>query len=267
MERLDERTDSSGPSGAGLARLLTGLFLFGAAFGFVEAAVVVDLRTIYEPLQRRFHPDAAQGELFPMLRLDELSQTSAAAARLLGIEVAREAGTLLMLAGVALCAGGSRLRGFAAFLVAFGVWDVSFYVFLKLLIGWPASIWTWDVLFLIPVPWTSPVIAPEIVAVTMAACGCHAIARDFRGDPIRPTGATWLAAAGGASLILVAFCKDFRHYLDGGLPGTFAWPVFWVGLGIGVFGYASVAFPLARIFARGVPAIERTACEVVEDSR
>jgi len=71
----------------------------------------------------------------------------------LEIEHVREAATLALLAAVAIAVGKSADRSFAAFLIAFGVWDLSFYAFLKLLIHWPASLLTWDVLFLVPVPW------------------------------------------------------------------------------------------------------------------
>lgn len=231
---------NEGRPGAG--RLLTGLVLFGAAFGFVEAAVVIDLRAIYEPMQRRLHPATPPGELFPLLRLDELAAQSREARMLLGVEVAREASTIVMLAAVAVCAGGSFVRAFAAFLVAFGVWDVTFYLVLKTLIDWPASVWTWDLLFLIPAPWVGPVLAPVVVAITMAACGAHAILRETSDHPVRPSPMSWLVVFGGGLLIVSAFCHDARHYLDGGVPGRFPWLRFAVGELLALSGYVLTAF-------------------------
>ena len=56
-------------------------------------------------------------------------------------------------------------------LIVFGAWDLSFYASLKVLIGWPASLMTWDLLFLIPVPWVGPVLAPSIVSITLVPVG------------------------------------------------------------------------------------------------
>src|SRR5712692_3820229 len=79
------------------ARVLTAVLLFGVSFGYVEAAVVVYLRALYEPLQQRFHPYHAAGELFPLLRLDQLEDARPQAMRWLGMELVREAATLAML--------------------------------------------------------------------------------------------------------------------------------------------------------------------------
>ena len=87
------------------------------------------------------------------------------------IEQGREVATLGMLAAVAIAVGRGSGQPFAAFLIAFGVWDISFYAFLKLLIHWPASLLTWDVLFLLPVPWVAPVLAPVLASLSMIGVG------------------------------------------------------------------------------------------------
>ena len=61
-----------------------------------------------------------------------------------------------MLLAVAYIAGGNGPQRFGYFLLSFGIWDVFYYVFLKVLIGWPESLLTWDVLFLIPLTWVGP---------------------------------------------------------------------------------------------------------------
>ena len=71
---------------------------------------------------------------------------------------------MVMLGSVALAVARNLHEWIAAFAIAFGVWDIFFYVFLKLMIHWPESLSTWDILFLIPLPWVGPVWAPVLVA-------------------------------------------------------------------------------------------------------
>ena len=119
-----------------------------------------------------------------MIPIDRLTREDPTAARLMRVEVLREAATLVMLAGVGLAAGRSFIGRFSAFLVGFGVWDLTYYLFLKLLIGWPESVWTWDLLFLIPVPWAAPVLAPALVAATMVLAGSIVIVREASGPAV-----------------------------------------------------------------------------------
>src|SRR5438552_17420475 len=113
--------------------------------GVLEGAVVVYLRRLY------FHG----GFQFPLRFVD----TDIAV-----IEVIREAATLVMLGAVGVLAGRNRGERFALFLYAFGIWDLVYYAFLKLAIGWPESFLTWDILFLLPVPCVGPVITPCLIA-------------------------------------------------------------------------------------------------------
>src|SRR5258706_13054156 len=108
------------------------LALFSIAMGFLEAAVVVYLRKIYYP----------EGFRFPLAMMDPQLAT---------IELLREASTVIMLAGVGILAGRSPQQRLALFFAAFSIWDLLYYVFLKLLLRWPESFFTWDILFLIPV--------------------------------------------------------------------------------------------------------------------
>lgn len=217
-------------------RMAAGLLLFGISFGYVEAAVVVYLRTIYEPVRLQVNPAQTAGDLFPLITIERLRAIAPERVRLLGVEVAREAATLFMLAGVALAAAGSWRSWLPAFAVAFGTWDLFFYVFLKVLIGWPASLLTWDVLFLIPVPWTAPVLAPVIVSVSIVAAGLVALRR-----PVRMRIFHCLALALGGFLIVLAFVWDSPNIIAGGLPHRFAWAVFAIGelLGVGAFVHAN----------------------------
>jgi hypothetical protein len=208
-------------------RITLGLILFGIAFGYVEAAVVVYLRTIHEPVRERVHPGSSPAEVFPLLTFDELRSAAPEQARLVRVEVVREAATLLMLAGVALVAA-ERQMWLSAFAVGFGVWDIFYYVFLRLLIGWPATLFTWDVLFLIPAPWAAPVIAPVIVSLSLIAAGMVALTRAVRLGRWH-----WAGIGCGAVVILLSFLWDSPNVLAGGFPHPFFWGLFTAGEAVG----------------------------------
>ena len=230
-----------GQGRTGWIPLAVALVGFGVSFAYVEAAVVVYLRTVYEPLQQSIHPGTASGELFPAMTLEELTATTPQGLRLLKVELGRELATMVMLASFGLAVGGRPLRQFAAFMAAFGVWDIAFYAWLRLLIGWPATLWTWDMLFLLPVPWSSPVIAPMIVAATMTVCGLHTIARDAAGDPVSPGWLGWAAVVAGGALIYLAFVGNSRLVASGGVPTRFDWPLFSAGEALAAGGYVASA--------------------------
>lgn len=122
--------------------------IFGLAMGYLEAVVVVYLREIYYP----------GGFRFPLVPIS---------VRDLWVEIGREAATLVMLLTIGMLSGKSARRRFAFFLLVFGVWDIAYYLFLKLILGWPAGLGVPDILFLIPVPWVGPVWAPLILSVSM----------------------------------------------------------------------------------------------------
>ena len=118
----------------------------------LEAAVVVYLREI-------FYPD---GFRFPLVIIE---------GPIALVEIGRETATLVMLAAVAGVAFDRPWRRFAAFLVVFGVWDIFYYVWLKVMIDWPPSLFTDDILFLIPLPWTGPVLSAAAIAAIMVVSG------------------------------------------------------------------------------------------------
>lgn len=221
-------------------RTAAGLILFGISFGYVEAAVVVYLRTMYEPVRYRAHPQRAPGELFPLITSEQLSATAPEAIRLVGIETVREAATLLMLAGVALAAAGSGRLWLPAFALTFGTWDLFYYVFLKVLVGWPASLLTWDVLFLLPVPWAAPILAPAIVSVSIIVMGLTALRRSVPMHLLH-----CVALALGGFVIVLSFVWDYQNIAAGGLPHRFAWFIFAAGelLGAGAFLHAALKHP------------------------
>jgi len=210
-------------------RAVAGLILFGVSFGYVEAAVVVYLRAMYQPLRHKLRPDQPAGELFPLITPDQLESAGPETSWLRYVEVAREAATMMMLASVALVAAGDRGLWLPSFAIAFGTWDLFFYVFLKVLLHWPSSIMTWDILFIIPVPWVAPVLAPSIVSLTIIGAGLRALARPVRMLPVH-----WIAMTLGGALILISFMWDYRNIIAGGLPRPFAWGLFGMGELVGI---------------------------------
>jgi len=148
---------------------LIALTIFGIAMGLLEAAVVVYLRQLYYP----------EGLTLPL---------KPASSTLLLIESSRELATLVMLITAAIAVGENALQSFAYFLYMFGIWDIFYYVFLKVFLDWPASILTWDVLFFVPVLWVSPVLAPIICSLTMIVFGCITVLLQQKGAHIKIKG-------------------------------------------------------------------------------
>jgi len=213
------------------------LFLFGTAFGYLEAAIVSYLRALHEPAVQRFYPGRVPGDLFPLLTLEQLQSAAPEQMKTLAIELGREAATIAMLAAVALAVARNSGQWAAAFVIAFGVWDITFYVFLKLLLNWPASLFTWDILFLVPVPWVGPVLAPVLVSVVMIVAGVWHLRREAIGESVRIGLLHWLGMLSGALVIIVSFAMDYPQILSGGFPHPFHWGVFLAGLGLGTASY------------------------------
>lgn len=143
--------------GLGRERLLKLSWLSAYALGmaYVEAAVVVYLRLL-GPAQASDTSHAALAGALP--------------AHVLRVEVGREAATLVMLAAVAfLAARKGWWRRLGYLLWVFAVWDILYYVWLRVLIGWPPGFMTMDVLFLIPFVWVAPVAFPIAVSGVMMA--------------------------------------------------------------------------------------------------
>ena len=170
------------------------LAFFAVAMGFLEAIVVVYLRELYYP----------EGFSFPLKLMSP---------DLVTIEWIREIATLVMLAGVGIIAGRNNLQRLWYALFAFGVWDIFYYVALKLLIGWPASLLTWDLLFLIPVSWLGPVLAPVLNSVTMIMMALLLVAREENGFCVKVRLTDWILIFGGALLILYTYLIDYSRLI------------------------------------------------------
>jgi hypothetical protein len=134
------------------------------AFAFVEAMVVFYLRRLFAQqyrlvfTPRDFHYPRAY----------------------LGYEQAREAATMVMLLAVGYLAGRTWWQRFAYWLLAFGVWDVFYYVWLWVLLRWPSSPRTRDLLFLIPSEWWAPVWQPVLVSLAFIVVAVLILAKTRR---------------------------------------------------------------------------------------
>lgn len=218
-----------------LKRAVLAIVLFGIAFGYVEAAVVVYLRELSRPAVEHIHPGQPAANLFPLIPPAALeASVSPPLWKTLKIELGREAATLVMIAALALAIGGTGTEGVAAFLMAFGIWDIVFYGFLKIFIGWPASLLTWDLLFLVPVPWAGPVLAPVIVSVSMIGAGYLTLRRAAADRPLHLGMLHWLGILAGGAIIVISFTWNFPHLLAGGTPHHFNWILFAFGEAIGM---------------------------------
>lgn len=198
---------------------LSTVTLYSIAMGYVEAAVVIYLREMLF---------ANPQQLFPLRTLDP---------RLAMVEIVREAMTIIMLAMVAILAGKNKFDRSMYFIYAFAMWDIFYYVFLRAAVGWPPSFTTFDVLFLIPVMWVGPVIAPVLIAALLAFASAALIAIHRRVADIHIGRLNVVIFVVGCAVVLYSFTAGVFHilYVSGpkGLesytPKTFDWLLFFIG--------------------------------------
>jgi hypothetical protein len=171
--------------------------VFAFAMGVLEGIVAIYLRDIYYP----------EGFSFPLIPLPS---------RAVLIEITREAATIMMLAAVGYVAGRSGMERLALFVYVFGVWDIVYYGTLLLVIGWPPSLMTWDVLFLIPVTWLGPVLAPLVCSCTMMVLTVSVERRLAQRAVVTATPVEYVACLAGAALILLSFLWESGRLIIGG---------------------------------------------------
>lgn len=158
---------------------------FGIFFGLLEAIVVVYLRQLFGSentlLSPRVTPDDVAWTLgFIAFLKPRASILITQSQRILSLELWREVATLVMLAVFAFTAGKTTKAKLAHFLLAFGIWDIFYYVFVRVITGWPASLLDMDVYFLIPVAWIGPVTTPLIVSSIMVVAAILLLSREFK---------------------------------------------------------------------------------------
>jgi len=178
-----------------LTHKLIWLTFFSIAMGYLETAVVVYLRKIYYP----------GGFNFPLVPIDT---------QIAAVEFWREAATLIMLLGVAVLTGKTRAQRLAYFVYCFAVWDLFYYVFLKIILDWPSSFLTWDILFLIPVPWVGPVIAPCIISLTMIALTLTIVYHENKGVEVMLNWKERTLLITGSLVVILSFVWDYLSYIS-----------------------------------------------------
>lgn len=201
------------------------LSIFSIAMGYMESAIVVYLRALYYP----------DGFDFPLVPLDN---------HILVTELLREAATIIMLVIMGALTGRGFAQKFVYFLYCFAIWDIFYYIFLWLLIDWPASLLTWDILFLLPVPWIGPVLAPVILSLTMILLTMLVLNLHSKGYIVRFGALDWSLLITGSLVVIYSFTKDYfaiigdtsttdaqtmmdnlRNYI----PQSYNWLIFMIG--------------------------------------
>jgi hypothetical protein len=199
----------------------TTLFVFAIAMAWVESAVVFYIRTLVDRIEPyQAHPLPLIGPLGP-------------------VELIRELATMIMLLTVGCLAGKTWRSRWGYVAVAFGVWDIFYYVFLKLMCGWPHSLLDWDILFLLPLPWWGPVLAPVLISGLMILWGTLATQFEQTARADAPSWNAWMLGSSGLVIALYTFMADAIRVADGGvlvlremLPTTFNWPLFGFGFAL-----------------------------------
>ena len=210
------------------------VFVFAVAMAWLEAATVYYLRVLVDRLiPYQADPLPIRGTLGP-------------------VELVREAATLVMLLTVGMLSGRTWQARLGYSAIAFGVWDIFYYVFLKVIYDWPTSLFEWDILFLLPLPWWGPVLAPMSVALLMIVWGTL-VTQPERDPAHQPAGATGVLASIGIALALYVFMADALHAMHLGadatrtmLPAAFNWSVF-------IFALMLMAAPVAHMTWRMRP--------------
>ena len=196
------------------------LSIFAIAMGYLESAVVVYLRQLYYP----------DGFSFPLREM---------ARKMVIIELAREAATIIMLGAVSVLTARGFWTRFANFIFLFGIWDITYYLWLKITINWPSSLMESDILFLIPGPWVGPVLAPILISVLMVISGYMITRMGHHGIVFRPGIKEWIASLLGIIMILYTFLYDARAIYSGAIPDAYPIWMYIIGLCFCVYGFAS----------------------------
>jgi len=224
-----------------LTSKLIWITLFSIAMGMLESAVVIYLRKLYYP----------EGFAFPLKMMD---------AQLVLTELIREVATFIMLISIGVLTGKTKTERFAWFIYSFAIWDIFYYVFLKLLIGWPVSFMTWDILFLLPTTWVGPVIAPILLSLAMIVLALSIALFTQKDEQTRLQPVELGLLVAGSFIVIVSFTyeysnyilKEFRftelfvpneklmNYAIGFIPHHFPWWIF--GMGVIAIGVGIVQF-------------------------
>ena len=185
-----------------LKHTLSWLYVWGIAFGYIEAVIVIYLRKIYYP----------DGFRFPIVLAD---------IDIAAVEMLRELMTLILILAVAELTFRTFLKKFAACMIIFGIWDI---------------------LFLIPLPWVGPVLAPVLVSLALIYAGIVILVDMNRGYKFQFDKRFWIMEIIAGIIIIISFMISGTVVINQTIPASFPWIIFLVGLffGLVVFHYCLV---------------------------
>ena len=176
-----------------MTKKLIWISLFAIAMGFLETAVVIYLRLIYYP----------GGFEFPLKPIEPA---------IAKVEFMREMATVIMLVATGIFCGITKLQRFAYFVLAFAIWDLFYYIFLFITIQWPQSLFTWDILFLVPIPWVGPVWAPCLLCLIMIIGSIYFIKKIEQDKNYQLKPYLWVILIVGALICILSFMLDYIYF-------------------------------------------------------
>ena len=202
---------------------LSSIIIFAMAMGIMEAICVVYIRQI----------------IFPPYGI--ISDTPTGYFNFY-YEIIRESITIIMLLTTAMLAAFNWRTRLAMFFLAFGTWDIFYYVGLKLFLNWPQSIMDWDTLFLIPIPWHSPVIVPVLISFYFIVGSIFIISHEGNGTRLRFDAKVVLLQVLAFGIWLISFMNNTNQIDEFGYDNVkYSWILFNIAL---VFGIASLRLSL-----------------------
>ena len=203
-----------------LKHTLSWLYVWGIAFGYIEAAIVIYLRKIYYP----------DGFSFPIVLAD---------IDIAAVEILRELMTLIIIWAMAELTFRTFIKKLAGYMIIFGIWDIFYYIFLKIFLDWPESYLTWDILFLIPLPWVGPVLAPVLVSLSLIYTGIIILVEMDRGYRFQFDKKFWIMEIMAGIIIIISFIIPGIVVINQTVPESFPWVIFLAGFFFGwvVFHY------------------------------
>jgi hypothetical protein len=205
--------------------------ILAIAFAYIEGSVVVYLRALYYP----------DGFSFPLEGIP---------ISILLTEAGREAATIAVLMAVAYLVERTRTGRLFLFLYCFGIWDIFYYLWLKMLLNWPATLLDWDVLFLIPLPWIAPVLSPVLTSLLFIAAAVLVNHTGTRGRSITFSRIDWLLLIVAALAIVASYLWETGSVLGHQVPRGYPWWLWGSGIGLGLGVILARVFRSRRIVRR-----------------
>ena len=220
-ETLEETSNETSQA---LLRRFCIVVVFSIAFAYIEAAVVVYLQTILYP----------SGFTFPLAKFS----SDLLWKKLLLTEIGRELATMILILTSAWLIGRNLRQRFAYFMVIFAVWDIFYYIWLKVFINWPGSIMDWDILFLMPIIWAGPILAPVLVSAALFVFAIIILYRHVHNRDIKADWIDWLGFIVAGAIVVTSFCISGLHISKPDFYRHFYWPIFASGYVLAVILFA-----------------------------